>query len=223
MVQVQLLVRFFLIGLQHNGTKTKLRTSSCRRTLNYCMWEYALLLSATRTITWAASSEVIRILEPRWKSCVVDRHKFCPHKFNKQVSRRFGWNYFVQFFFRPLPLTRRSLREVKVVIRGMLRSNAGWARVQWSFNNRNRQLAYIRPLDHCRRGTIPWQLRSLQTNFPWLLQPWHGCFGMIGRPTFRPHHPETEADRRKAGIKHSHRFHVHFSSKNLLLGFSMFS
>ena len=120
----------------------------------------------------------------------------------------------VMFCLASLPLTQGSSHKLDVVQRQMLRSIVGWVPIPdepWDItmrrmNQRMEHTAALRPLPSWSNNV--WQLKLFQTSFPGLLRPFNGCLSMIGCAIFHPHHPETEADRPKAGIRHSLCFHV---------------
>ena len=87
---------------------------------------------------------------------------------------------------------------------------------------RTKEWSTLLPYTHCSRGATNilltntvWHLRLPQINLHGLLRPLLGCFWMIGCTIFLPHHPETEADRQKDGIRHSHRSQVHILANEI--------
>ena len=124
------------------------------------------------------------------------------------------------FGLASLPLTQRFLHKFDMVQRRMLRLLVGFAYLvnlgKTPWGEWTKEWNTLRIYIHCRPGGInilkantAWQPRLFPINLPGLLQPLLGCLWMIGCTTFHPHHPEAEPDRRKGGIRHSLRFHVH--------------
>ena len=201
---VEMLVQeLSLIGLQLNGTKGKVLTTSTLQEASYveiCGAMVAILHGGMThkyfgrkfpgNFNSRTEVEIMHRIQCAW-------HKFHQHKLillNKHVSLRLRLKLFhetalptTMFGLSSLALTQKHLHKLDVVQRWMLRSIVGWVRIPdepWEItmrkmNQRMEHAASLHPLQSWSNQYLltktVWHLRLLQVNLHGLLRPLLGC------------------------------------------------